>query len=603
MKKKVFMIVFLMLVFAFAIHASADVPTITLPVEQDEDYAMAKDFVNYLNQQRKATGKIEYIMDAGLTDFAMLRAAEICIGFSHSRPGGVSKLEMMTFHHEDIGAGASSSEDIYGLWYNSPGHKPALTNTEDRYVGVGCAMYNRTRYWVLITDQNPLQAGSIPDGIVRRTRNVKVEVCPEIFRGFYRIWDFMYYGDFNNTEGIHVRNTENSDSPTLDAGSYVIPGRFLTIMVNNPDIFTVDPATGYVKPKKPGTGTMTVALKGFPQIPASTISVTIKQGDKDGAHIGVSGGNGEGRMSCYVEGRELKEPGYLDWSMMNAHPNDPDYFFLRYETGLAYNDVNVRPKVKIVDGFGNTLTENIDYTLTYTQCPYYPSLWRFIVIRGINNYSFGYNAMYIVNDVSANTGTGGSTSAPTTAGGGSTSTPPSSTPQVVQKASSGGYTVKLSKTSYTYNGKAQKPKVTVTYNGKKLSAKNYTVTYKNNKNAGIATVTVKGKGSYKKLNMKLNFKINLKKMQLKSVKSQKTKQATVKWKKDSQVGGYQIQLATNAKFTAGVKTTKLSKGKTSYTFKGLVKKKKYYVRIRAYKKVAGQMWYGPWSSKKSVKVK
>ncbi|MDE6435183.1 MAG: leucine-rich repeat domain-containing protein, partial [Lachnospiraceae bacterium] len=50
-------------------------------------------------------------------------------------------------------------------------------------------------------------------------------------------------------------------------------------------------------------------------------------------------------------------------------------------------------------------------------------------------------------------------------------------------------TVSLSATSYTYNGKAKKPSVTVKDSkGKKIAASNYTVKYTNNKNVGTATV-------------------------------------------------------------------------------------------------------------------
>jgi len=57
--------------------------------------------------------------------------------------------------------------------------------------------------------------------------------------------------------------------------------------------------------------------------------------------------------------------------------------------------------------------------------------------------------------------------------------------------------VAVADNSYVYNGKARKPKVTVTYGEETLiSGKDYTVTYKNNVNAGKATVTVTGKGSY-----------------------------------------------------------------------------------------------------------
>ena len=64
-------------------------------------------------------------------------------------------------------------------------------------------------------------------------------------------------------------------------------------------------------------------------------------------------------------------------------------------------------------------------------------------------------------------------------------------------ASISGAKVKLSKTSYVYNGKARKPGVTVTLDGATLTkGTDYTVSYSNNKNAGTAKVTVKGTGSY-----------------------------------------------------------------------------------------------------------
>lgn len=53
------------------------------------------------------------------------------------------------------------------------------------------------------------------------------------------------------------------------------------------------------------------------------------------------------------------------------------------------------------------------------------------------------------------------------------------------------------KSSYTYTGKAIKPKVTVKYDGKTLKEKtDYTVSYSNNKKAGTAKVKITGKGIY-----------------------------------------------------------------------------------------------------------
>ena len=60
------------------------------------------------------------------------------------------------------------------------------------------------------------------------------------------------------------------------------------------------------------------------------------------------------------------------------------------------------------------------------------------------------------------------------------------------------YSIRLSKSSYVYDGKVKKPKVkTVQYKGKTLKASEYTVTYPSGcKNVGTYTVTVKGKGGY-----------------------------------------------------------------------------------------------------------
>ena len=57
--------------------------------------------------------------------------------------------------------------------------------------------------------------------------------------------------------------------------------------------------------------------------------------------------------------------------------------------------------------------------------------------------------------------------------------------------------ITLSAEAYTYNGKAKKPTATVKADGKKLKkGTDYTVSYKNNKKVGNATVTIKGKGKY-----------------------------------------------------------------------------------------------------------
>ena len=78
------------------------------------------------------------------------------------------------------------------------------------------------------------------------------------------------------------------------------------------------------------------------------------------------------------------------------------------------------------------------------------------------------------------------------------------------------------------------------------------------------------------------------------------KNVTLKWKKSSKITGYQIQYSTSSNF-AKCKTVKVNKNLTQKKFTKLQKGKTYYVRIRAYKKSGGKMYYSSWSKKK-IKV-
>ena len=165
-------------------------------------------------------------------------------------------------------------------------------------------------------------------------------------------------------------------------------------------------------------------------------------------------------------------------------------------------------------------------------------------------------------------------------------------------------TVKLTQTSYVYNGSARKPAVKVTCGGKTVTKTNYTVTYKDNKNVGKAVVTVKGKGDYKGLTGEAEFRITLKKTSLRTASSKETGTITAGWTADSQADGYQLQACTSKSFGSGVKKyTVQGSGSSSQVLNRLTSGKKYYVRIRSFKKVGSSNWYSEWSAAKQVSVR
>ena len=179
--------------------------------------------------------------------------------------------------------------------------------------------------------------------------------------------------------------------------------------------------------------------------------------------------------------------------------------------------------------------------------------------------------------------------------------------------------------------------IKATYKGKTLQQnKDYTVSIATR--GTTRTVTVQGKGNF---NSKRQFKIHVhaykctakkaatyfatgykkykctacgakkteKLAQLKpaiaSLKSGKKGRLTVKWKKGSGISGYQISYSTSSKFTKSTtKSVTITKaGTTAKTLTKLKSKKKYYVRIRVYKKQKGGKLYGAWSPVKSTKVR
>ena len=156
----------------------------------------------------------------------------------------------------------------------------------------------------------------------------------------------------------------------------------------------------------------------------------------------------------------------------------------------------------------------------------------------------------------------------------------------------------------TYTGKSIKQSIKVTINGKTLVENtDYTVSYKDNKKVGIATITITGKGNYEGT-QKITFYIIPKGTSISKLKSAR-KKFIASWKKQTtETTGYEIQYSTNKNFTSETRKVSISKNKTtSKAISKLKAKKKYYVRIRTYKKVNGKKVYSSWSSSKSVKTK
>ena len=166
----------------------------------------------------------------------------------------------------------------------------------------------------------------------------------------------------------------------------------------------------------------------------------------------------------------------------------------------------------------------------------------------------------------------------------------------IAKASVSGISTKA------FTGKAITQNVTVKVGNTVLkNGTDYTVSYSNNKKVGKATVKITGKGKYGGVITK-TFKINPAKQEIQKLTA-KSKAFFVDWAQKGSATGYEIQYATNSKFTGAKKVTITNSKTDKTTVSKLSATKKYYVRVRSYTTVGGTKYYGTWSAVKNVTTK
>lgn len=321
-------------------------------------------------------------------------------------------------------------------------------------------------------------------------------------------FDSVKYGYTSvSAKGISIYNRGTSDlqvkSVTVDE-----PSKFTVIGTTQPTIaskatdntsFTIKPVDGL----EAGTYTATITVTDMSD-KAYTATVTLNVGAKNLPDLGIS-----------IEGTISYGEEYTPTIVGAPELGVGDYEF-KYakKVGESYQDVDEKPtsigsyKVTInvtnrnysasgvsvfYDIVAKTITPTV-YTIadqTYTGSEIKPTV---VVKDGATTLIEGtdYEVTYSNN---INVGTATATISEVT-NGNYTFTNKPVTFNII-KATIGNENVTLPQESYKITGSEIKPEPTVVVNGRTLvKDTDYTVTYTNNTNLGIATVTVTGKGNY-----------------------------------------------------------------------------------------------------------
>lgn len=122
--------------------------------------SFAEDVLALVNEERAKTGARPLRLANDMQQAAAIRAEELIVKFSHTRPDGRKCFTVLRNQGrgvgENIAAGATSPAKVMEMWMNSPGHRKNILDPNYKELGVGYTYHNGTEYqhyWVQLFRQ------------------------------------------------------------------------------------------------------------------------------------------------------------------------------------------------------------------------------------------------------------------------------------------------------------------------------------------------------------------------------------------------------------------------------------------------------------------
>ena len=149
MKKKIFAVLLAVSIIINAVPAQTGANT--------TNAQLAQQVVTLVNAERAKEGLLPLTANiAGLNSAAMLRAEEIIVYWSHTRPDGRSPFTTLGEFNvvyqaagENIAQGQRNPEAVMTSWMNSPDHRKNIMSSNYKHIGVGVAADSAGRLsWV-----------------------------------------------------------------------------------------------------------------------------------------------------------------------------------------------------------------------------------------------------------------------------------------------------------------------------------------------------------------------------------------------------------------------------------------------------------------------
>lgn len=231
-------------------------------------YDDAYQVLDIVNQERGKEGLAPLAMDESLLESAMLRAAETCLDFSHTRPTGMDCfIANAKASGENIAAGSSTAAATMNQWMNSSGHRANIMSSRYKTIGIGCFEQGGTKFWVQMFGTEDTTAFAKPAD--RKVRTTILIDSKNYTDSFYLAWEDR--GTANMTQGQTRLLCARIENPGWDwVYSTPDPDSF-TWSSSNPAVAKVN-AKGNVTAVSAGKAVITVSGAGL----SKSVNVTVK---------------------------------------------------------------------------------------------------------------------------------------------------------------------------------------------------------------------------------------------------------------------------------------------------------------------------------------
>lgn len=240
------------------VQAASDQTAVQLKLSQGiRRYDYAYQVLDLVNQERAKKNRNPVTMDKNLLECAMTRAEELTVYASHTRPNGSICFSAFPYFEdpsENLAINQGTPEEVMESWIESSGHYTNIMNSKNVSAGIGCYSQNGHLYWIQCFSSHAAETCTQP-----ANQNVSpvLSVLPRLVNIHFNVSSPVKFTEEQKTLTIYATCNEFSYmSSSLDPSSF-------TWSTGDPSVATVD-QSGVIRLKSKGNTTVTATLKSCP---------------------------------------------------------------------------------------------------------------------------------------------------------------------------------------------------------------------------------------------------------------------------------------------------------------------------------------------------